>query len=51
MDVLEAGGWSALAIATGSVIDFVLELGHSKHDEGGPLSGNTRSCVEAVWQR
>ena len=33
------------------LIDSVLESGHSKHDEGGPLSGHTRSCVEAVRQR
>lgn len=51
MDVLEAGGWSALTIATGPVIDFVLESGHSKHDEGGPLSGHTRSCAEDMRKR
>ena len=51
MDVLEAGGWSALTAATGPVIESVLESGHGKHDEGGPLSGNARSCVEAVRQR
>lgn len=51
MDVLEADGWSATTIATGPVIDSVLESGHSKHDEGDPLSGHTRSCVEAVRQR
>ena len=27
------------------VIDSVLELGHSKHDEGGSLSGNTPEAV------
>ena len=51
MDALGAGGWSALTIATGPVIDSVFESGHSKHDEGGSLSGHTRSCVEAVRQR
>lgn len=51
MDVLEAGGWSALTTATGPVIDSVLESGHSKHDEGGSLSGCVRNCVEAVRQR
>ena len=51
MDVLEADGWSATTIATGPVIDSVLESGHSKHDEGGSLSGHTLSCVEAVRQR
>jgi len=45
MDVLEAGGWSALTAATGPVIDSVLESGHSKHDEGGPLSGHTPEAV------
>ena len=33
------------------VIEPLLEPGHSKHDEGDPLSGHTRSCVEAVRQR
>lgn len=50
MDALGADGWSAMTIATGPVIDSVLESGHSKHDEGGPLSGCVRNCVEAVRQ-
>ena len=51
MDALGADGWSAMTIATGPVIESVLEPGHGKHDEGGSLSGCVRNCVEAVRQR
>ena len=32
-------------------IESVVESAYGKHDEGGSLSGHTRSCVEAVRQR
>ena len=43
---------AAIDPAIGSVaIESVVESVCGKHDEGGPLSGHTRSCVEAVRQR